>query len=116
MEIISQANLKFNFINNKQFQNDCCLKYRPDFIFDCGSYFVIVECDEDAHRQYDKECEIIRMNNISIGIGLPTKFIRYNPDKKGVPKQIKEDTLIDCVKRELEKDYLDDLQPIYLFY
>ena len=56
------------------------------------------------------------MNHISIGIGLPTKFIRYNPDKKGVSKQIKEDSLIDCLKQELEKDYLNDLQPIYLFY
>jgi hypothetical protein len=30
-------------MNDKTFQNDCCLKYRPDFLFDCGSYFLILE-------------------------------------------------------------------------
>ena len=30
--------------------NDCCLKYRPDFLIDSDSYFIIIECDENAHE------------------------------------------------------------------
>jgi len=107
---------KINYINNKEFSNECCLKYRPDFLIDCGSYFIIVECDEDAHSQYDKECEIIRMNNISVGVGLPVLFIRYNPDGRKVSKEEKEKVLIETINRCIGKEYIENIEPIYLFY
>jgi hypothetical protein len=110
------VNNNFHFIHDKMITNDCCLKYRPDFLFDCGKYFLVLECDEDAHSQYDRQCEIVRMNNICIGLGLPTKFIRYNPDKKGVRINIKEKLLLKTLNEELNKDVLDDIEPIYLFY
>ena len=113
-QLLSDNNLKF--IYDKMITNECCLKYRPDFLFDCGNYFVILECDEDAHTQYDKDCEIIRMNNICISIGLPTKFIRYNPDKKGIKINKKEEILLKTLQNELYRESLDDLAPIYLFY
>lgn len=106
----------FKFTSDKTFINDCCLRYRPDFLFDCGSYYLIVECDEDAHNQYDKECEIIRMNNISSGLGLPTKFIRYNPDNKEFNKKHKENVLVNTIKENIDKEFIEDLLPIYLFY
>ncbi len=60
-----------------------CNKYRPDFIIDCATHFVIVEVDENQHSNYECECEQRRMINIAqdVGGGLPVRFIRYNPDK-----------------------------------
>ena len=105
-----------NFINNKQFENGCCLKYRPDFVIDCVTYYLIIEVDENAHSSYDKECEIIRMNNISSGIGLPVKFIRYNPDKKGIKSIIKQKELLEVVQANMNKEFMEDLSVVYLFY
>ena len=104
------------FVQDVQFNNDCCLKYRPDFLIDCGTYFVVIECDENAHEQYDKDCEIIRMNNISSGLGLPTKFIRYNPDKTGIHIEEKEERLLEIVNATINQSYLSDLSVMYLFY
>ena len=73
----------YPFTWNCAFPQDisCALaKYRPDFTFDCGSYYLIVECDEDAHRQYDVSCERKRMYEIVGGLGLPVVFVCYNPD------------------------------------
>jgi hypothetical protein len=53
-------------------------RYRPDFLYDCGTHFVILEVDENQHRVY--ECERKRMWEIAQSLGLPTIFIRYNPD------------------------------------
>ena len=73
----------YTFIWNRAVGQDksCALtRYRPDFCFDRGFYYLIVECDEDAHRQYDVECERKRMYEITGGLGLPVVFVRYNPD------------------------------------
>lgn len=106
----------FDFIHDKMVINDCCLKYRPDFLFDCISYYLILEVDENAHSQYDNDCEIIRMNNIIISLGLPCKFIRYNPDNKNFTKKEKEDKLLQILDDNLYKDMLEDIEPEYLFY
>lgn len=58
-----------------------CGDFRPDFLFDANTHFVVVECDEEQHRQYDERCEVVRMYNIYQSLGLPVHFIRYNPDK-----------------------------------
>jgi hypothetical protein len=106
------------FIHDKQISNKCCYKYRPDFVIDCLYYYLIVEVDEYAHDSYDKECELIRMNNIQMSIGLPTKFIRYNPDKKGIRKNIKQKELLNMVKEWMKKKLgeLKTEEPVYLFY
>lgn len=69
----------YKFIYNKSIGFECG-NYRPDFKFDCNTYFVIIEIDENQHKQYDNNCELIRMNNIYLANGLPTLFIRFNPD------------------------------------
>lgn len=104
------------FTHNKQINNDCCLKYKPDFLFDCGSYFVVLECDENGHADYDRDCEMVRMNNISIGLGLPTLFIRYNPDLPGFKVKQKHRILIETLNKYLNLEMLEDPTPIYLFY
>lgn len=68
----------------KLIYNNCigfeCGNYRPDFKFDCNLYFVIIEIDENQHKQYETNCELTRMNNIYLANGLSTLFIRFNPD------------------------------------
>ena len=57
-----------------------CGKERPDFLIDCGTHFVVLEVDENQHKERAMECERVRMINISQSLGLTTKFVRYNPD------------------------------------
>ena len=71
--------MNFNFIYNKNIGFSCG-NFRPDFKIDCNTHYIIIEVDENQHKQYDKNCELIRMNNIYIANGLPTIFIRFNPD------------------------------------
>lgn len=102
--------------NDKVVRNGCCLKYRPDFVIDCNTYFLIVEVDENAHNAYEKDCETVRMNNIAHSLGLPTKFIRYNPDKKDFTKKHKEKELLVVINKFLNLNVLEDLEVVYLFY
>ena len=49
---------------------------------DFGNKIVILECDENQHQERNCSCEQIRMVNIGQSFGgLPTYFIRWNPDK-----------------------------------
>lgn len=61
--------------------NSECGKERPDILYDMGSHFIIIECDEDQHIGRPCECEQTRMINIFNSLGLPVWFIRFNPDK-----------------------------------
>jgi hypothetical protein len=105
--------------------NVVCNKKRPDFIYDCGTYFLVIEVDEHQHRAYG--CELNRMYLVAQALGMPVIFLRYNPDdfkdeigKKSAITQIKrEEILIQWV------NYLMNLEPktqeeylrsVYLFY
>lgn len=63
-------------------------KERPDFLFDAETHYVIVEVDEEQHRNSPCYCvgEQTRMVNISqilngkTELPKPVVFIRYNPD------------------------------------
>jgi len=107
---------KIIFTHDKMIINECCLKYRPDFLIDCKTFFLIIEVDEDAHKWYPRDCEEIRMNNISHSLGLPTKFIRYNPDNKAYRKKYKERILLEKIQEIMNFDVIEDLQAEYLFY
>ena len=101
--------------HNKLFSNDCSLKVRPDFLFNCGTFYLILEVDENAHAGYVKECEIKRMNDIILGLGLPVKFIRYNPDSD-YQESFKHNVLLQTLHEQMSQEYCYDLSPIYLFY
>jgi hypothetical protein len=80
MKIVNYLQEKGNrFIHNKSV-GFVCGNYRPDIKLDAGTHLVIVEIDEDQHRQYDEHCEVARMYNIFQAEGLMCVFIRYNPD------------------------------------
>ena len=57
-----------------------CGKERPDFAWDCKTHVLVLEVDEDQHRDRQASCEVARMVNISQSFGMPTVFLRYNPD------------------------------------
>ena len=106
----------YQFIYNKKCNvNKSCQTYYPDFLIDCNTFFLIIECDEDAHKSYDCKCEKIRENNICFALGLPCAFIRYNPDKKGIKNKVKEIVLKSYIEYYRLKDQCDNIIE-YLFY
>lgn len=76
--------------NKKCNLDSTCQTYYPDFLIDCVTFFIILECDENAHFSYPEDCERIRENNICFALGLPCIFLRYNPDKKGIKMKTKQ--------------------------
>ena len=61
-----------------------CSKKRPDLVCDVGSHIIVIECDENSHKNYS--CENKRLMEISQdfsenNIHRPVVFIRFNPDK-----------------------------------
>lgn len=86
--------------HDKMVDGGACVRYRPDFVFDAGSHFVLLEVDENQHESYPCECEQQRMVNLSQAMGMATIFIRYNPDRykpppgtRAVGTSAREDTL-----------------------
>ena len=94
-------------------------KYFPDFLIDFNTFYLIIECDEYAHRDRDKKCEKIRENNIILALNKNCVFIRYNPDNKRNRKKIKRQDKQKILKSNI--DYYtnkesSDNEIIYLFY
>ena len=59
-----------------------CGKERPDFAWDCGTHWVVLEVDENQHKDRQETCECVRMVNVSQSFGgVPVVFVRYNPDE-----------------------------------
>ena len=61
-------------------EHGVCGKERPDFLWDSGTHKVVLEVDEDQHFSRPCECEQTRMVNLTGSFGMPTIWIRYNPD------------------------------------
>lgn len=73
---------KYDYVSHdKMIDMGYCFKYRPDFLFDCKTHFVVLEVDEHQHNNYTSTCEETRMINIFQSLGITTFFIRYNPDE-----------------------------------
>ena len=100
-----------------------CGKERPDFYIDCGSHVLIIEVDENQHSGRACECEQTRMVNVSQSNGMPTVFLRYNPDKYKVKKGNRVENnanrlkhLLDwtkCLQKRIPTAFL---QVMYLFF
>ena len=66
---------------DRQLDSGVCGRERPDFLWDCGGWYVILEVDENQHSERVDECETVRMKNIAQSLGGPKVwFLRYNPD------------------------------------
>jgi hypothetical protein len=58
-----------------------CGRERPDRVFELIDKVIILECDENQHKDRNCSCEQTRMINIGNSFGgLPVYFIRWNPD------------------------------------
>ncbi len=94
-ETIMVRYLRNNIKENKEILanriiDSTCNLYRPDILYDCGTHIVVVECDENQHKNYPWEsCSINnslehmeekRMYEIMVAYGLPAIFLRWNPD------------------------------------
>ena len=65
---------------DKQISCQNCNKRRPDIFLDLAHYSIIIEIDENQHREYS--CENKRMMEIFESLGnRPLILLRFNPDK-----------------------------------
>lgn len=81
LKLYLEANGMGNFdIYDRMIDGGVCGRERPDFVWKCAYHYLVLECDENGHRDRNQECERTRMINISQSFGMPTVFIRYNPD------------------------------------
>jgi hypothetical protein len=104
-----------------------CGRYKPDFTWEIEDQqrVSILECDENAHRDYVTRCEFTRPINLAMGYGgRPVRMIRYNPDdlprvKKMPNKKQREALLLELVQAALAHgDHFNCgiLTMEYLFY
>jgi len=89
---------------DRRIENGQCFEYRPDFMFDCGTHMVVLEVDENQHKERAELCECVRMVNIFQSFGMPTKFVRYNPDPYRMKKSKKDPTF--NTRMKLLKEHL----------
>ena len=61
-------------------------KKRPDFVFHIGKWIIVLECDENYHRNYVVECEVGRVGILKDLLKLPLVLIRFNPGVKNYEK------------------------------
>lgn len=61
--------------------NQLCGSYRPDIMLKSESHAVIIEVDQNQHKNYDSANELRRMIQIYEELGTPVEYIRINPDE-----------------------------------
>jgi hypothetical protein len=72
-----------------------CSQRRPDVYIDLLTHVIIIECDENQHKNYDTTCEIARVNELFTDFAdRSIIFIRFNPDaytidNKKIPSSFK---------------------------
>ncbi len=101
-----------------------CGRERPDFHIDCATHMLIIEVDEHQHSGRACECEQTRMVNISQSNGMPTIFLRWNPDqykpaRKGtklVATSRRLAVLKEWIQHHIKNRPVDFLSVMYLFF
>ncbi len=98
---------------------NACSKRRPDIFVDLGYQIIIIEVDENQHREYEDICENKRLMEISQDVGhRPIIFIRFNPDKyinednKNVPSCFSIDKKTGLVKVNNKKKWNERLETL----
>jgi hypothetical protein len=60
---------------------DCASRRRPDMYCHFGDQVLIVEIDENQHKEYDTTCDNKRLCELYQDFGhTPIVFVRFNPD------------------------------------
>ena len=79
-DYIKEKFKKYDIIFDKTIQGGCSKK-RPDILFHFGDKVIIVEVDENQHKNYDTTCEKVRVNNLLEDINYRNLvLIKFNPD------------------------------------
>ena len=83
VEFITQ-HTNVDWVNDKTYDLGCSNK-RPDMVCDLGSHILIIECDENKHKNGNYSCENKRIMELSQdfsenNIHRPIVIIRFNPD------------------------------------
>jgi hypothetical protein len=79
---------------------------RGDFVYVLPDRLVILEVDEDEHRNYNKECEIVRIFELhEAARGKALILVRFNPIDSLLPKLAS--LLHECFTQELPDILLD---------
>jgi len=109
--VLMEANLPIFDTYDQVLENGACGKQRPDFTWSCG---VVLEVDESQHLigRYNEDCERIRMINLTGTMGVPTLFIRFNPDeyhgwKSGMRARERHDYLVQFLRQQLREPQLE---------
>ena len=80
-DLLSVNGLEPSSHDQVPFDTTLCGRERPDFLFDMGTHMVILEVDENQHKDRQCLCEQTRMVNITQGLGgVFVRWLRYNPD------------------------------------
>ena len=100
-----RENLDESFIHNRSIGSECTDGHLfPDIRFECGFYNVMVEVDEFKHRGANYTCDKQRMYDIIAKLGVPSIFIRYNPDNKNSDKNV----LLEKIKYYLDIEFKEN--------
>jgi hypothetical protein len=68
------------YITFDKITGGCSLR-RPDILIDLGTHTIIIEVDENQHKDYDTTCEIARINELFTDLAdRPIVLICFNPD------------------------------------
>uniref|UniRef100_A0A6C0DKH6 Uncharacterized protein n=1 Tax=viral metagenome TaxID=1070528 RepID=A0A6C0DKH6_9ZZZZ len=87
---------------NKRVDNGCSGK-KPDILIDKGIFSIIIECDENQHKNY--ECEEKRIMELFQDLGnRPLIVIRFNPDSY-ITNSVKYDGCFEDIKHLYQKKY-----------
>ena len=121
LDFLKDNNIKF--INNKKIKKSPD-DFRPDFLINCKTHYIIVEIDEDQHKHnktYSKSNELRRNVSIRTNLDKPVMFIRFNPDyylingkNQYTLLNIKLQVLLNTINKN--KDELVDGEIVYLYY
>jgi hypothetical protein len=114
-DVLEENNYKF--YHNRRVNINGDIHYYPDFLFELKEYIIILEVDEKQHRRYCSKKELKRMADIKQKLDKKVKFIRYNPDLKGIKMEEKEEILLKTLNEWMNKSILEfNEEIVYLFY
>lgn len=114
---------KFDFYERTINEAECG-RERTDMRWDTPTHQVVLEVDENQHHSQPCVCEQTRMVNLTMAIGMPVFWIRYNPDKfntiwDGLNDDTRHETLRKTIKLcllDVPKDTADFCRVTYLFF
>ena len=86
-----------------------CVRYRVDIVYNQDVFVLALEVDENQHKFYERDCELVRQAKIALSYGgKPVRFVRYNPDGFQVGRMTRR-----TMKEERMRTLLGTLQEIF---